>query len=99
MSNEPLIDRQSAIAALQISICKVVFTKADGTERTMYATLMSEHLPETTIEEAKEAAQKPKRTVPETTLPVWDVELGAWRSFRLDSVTAFSTHAEVPIKQ
>jgi hypothetical protein len=92
MSNEPLVDRESAIAFLRKSVCKVVFTKADGTERILYATLKSEYLPERTIQEAEEQAQKPQRKPrPDNTLAVWDVEASAWKSFRLDSVTAFST--------
>lgn len=58
---------------------RVVFTKKDGTERTMFCTLVNipdEHQPknETDKEYSKEV------------LRVFDTENQGWRSFRLDSI-------------
>jgi len=56
----------------------VTFIKKDGTERIMHCTLIPEFLPVllgSSSEKSKEV------------LPVWDLEVGNWRSFRIDSVT------------
>jgi hypothetical protein len=68
---------------LQGSVVSVVFTKADGTERTMRCTLLAEYLP------AAEGAQlltEGTRKENDDVLSVWDIENDGWRSFRLDSI-------------
>lgn len=58
---------------------KVTFTKADGTDRVMYCTLIPDFLPE---------KGESKRTItknPEV-VRVWDIENDGWRSFRFDSI-------------
>jgi hypothetical protein len=67
--------------ALTRHTLKVVFEKKDGTERTMYCTLNPEHLPEK--DETKQGALR--KYAPDV-IPVLDVELGEWRSFRVGSV-------------
>lgn len=66
--------------ALRESIVTVMFTKNDGTLRTMVCTLMEEHaIPhEKTTDRIKE--------VNDEVCPVWDLEKKAWRSFRYDCV-------------
>lgn len=64
---------------------RIVFTKADGTERRMLATLCPSLIPTT---EAKE--EKPARAASTETLGVFDLEKQAWRSFRYDSVLEVS---------
>lgn len=49
----------------------VIFTKADGTQRMMKCMM-----------EAPKEGSKPATTA----MPVMDLEKGAWRSFKLDSV-------------
>jgi hypothetical protein len=71
--------REEVKAGLQSAIATVVFEKADGTLRQMRCTLMAEHLP---VRDEKEDTRKPN----EETLAVWDLEVGGWRSFRLDSI-------------
>jgi len=56
---------------------EIVFTKKDGTERTMKCTLMEEYLPETV------GSDKPKN---DEVLAVYDLEKEGWRSFRWDSI-------------
>lgn len=57
----------------------VTFTKKDGTERKIYCTLSESNTPK------KETAGT--RSVSTTSLPVYDLEKGEWRSFRWDSIT------------
>lgn len=65
---------------LKENVAMVTFTKKDGTERVMKATLKEEFLPASTS--TTESARKVNPEV----LPVFDLDNNAWRSFRLDSV-------------
>lgn len=76
--------REEVKAGLQSAIATIVFEKADGTLRQMRCTLMSEHLPE-----YKEPSPVMKRQNDDV-LPVWDLEAGGWRSFRIDSIKSIS---------
>ena len=71
--------REEVKAGLQSAIATVVFKKADGTLRQMRCTLMTEHLP---VRDELEINRK----VSDEVLAVWDLEVGGWRSFRLDSI-------------
>ena len=66
---------------LHKGVVKVIFTKKDGTERTMLATLNEELIPED---------KKPKGTGKKKdngeTVAVYDVEADGWRSFNIDSI-------------
>lgn len=59
----------------------VTFTKRDGTERVMKATLKESAIPQT--EKKTERTRAPNDDV----ISVVDVELGEWRSIRYDSIT------------
>jgi hypothetical protein len=66
----------------------VQFTKLNGEVRTMFATLKPALLP---AREGRAEASKARKQS-ERALPVFDLELQQWRSFRLDrlhSVTVF----------
>lgn len=78
--------REQLIQHLKTQVCEVVFTKVDGSLRTMKATLEESALPPTTP--PKEGA-KPR---PENLdlINVWDTEASGWRSFRLDSLISFA---------
>lgn len=80
--------RQEMIEKLVNGKCKVIFTKKDGTERTMMCTLSEDMIPQATKDDP--LSQKKVRAVNEEVLPVWDVEAEGWRSFRVDSVVSFS---------
>ncbi len=69
---------------LSNSICRVYFTKVDGTESDMKCTLRSDLLPP--FAEKKEGSVEKKPNL--ETLPVFklDGEKSGWRSFRLDSL-------------
>ncbi len=61
----------------------VTFTKKDGSQRVMRCTLRPEALPEMITESTRTSVG---RRESDNTIAVWDLDLGAWRSFRLDSV-------------
>lgn len=60
----------------------VVFTKKDGTERTMRCTLAESRIPAEKIPQSKEANSKTSGSA----LRVFDEEKQEWRSFRWDSI-------------
>lgn len=61
------------------NIVRLQFTKADGSLRTIDATLIPEHIKTTTSEKPTKAANPDVQAV-------WDMENHGWRSFRYDSV-------------
>ena len=68
------------VDALRTNTAEIIFTKKDGTDRTMLCTLQECDIP-------KEHA--PKGTGTEKTsnvISVYDVENKGWRSFRFDSL-------------
>ena len=70
--------RDTLIKNLQKKAMRITFTKVNGEERIMDCTLQEHIIPLTDSNNRKEN---------ETVLPVWDINKGEWRSFRLDSVT------------
>lgn len=83
------MNREEIENQLKEGIVEVIFTKKDGTSRTMICTLMEEHIPPVFLN-GEEQMQKKTRTVNPDVLAVVDLEAKAWRSFRLDSVTEFT---------
>jgi hypothetical protein len=69
--------------------CEVVFTKKDGSERQMVCTLHPDYLPQRDPDEKGASTSSPEK---EDTVVVWDIEAGAWRSFRIDSVVSGPTY-------
>lgn len=61
----------------------IVFTKKDGTERTMTCTTKPELVP---VESIVEGVEKKEKKVNEEVIPVYDLDAKGWRSFRWDSV-------------
>ena len=59
----------------------VVFTKKDGTERTMQCTLIESKIPE--LKKPKEAQSTPTS---DAAIRVFDTIVNEWRSFRWDSI-------------
>ncbi|SVB93785.1 uncharacterized protein METZ01_LOCUS246639 [marine metagenome] len=57
---------------------RITFTKVNGEERVMDCTLQEHFIPQT---------EESNRKKNEEVLPVFDINKGEWRSFRLDSVT------------
>lgn len=73
-SNQTLLKERLKNETLQVS-----FTKKDGSERTMRCTLSATVLP---VSEEKTST----RSVPTSSLAVFDVDKQEWRSFRWDSI-------------
>jgi hypothetical protein len=61
----------------------IVFTKKDGTERTMTCTTKSELVP---AESIVEGVEKKEKKANEEIMPVYDLDAKGWRSFRWDSI-------------
>jgi hypothetical protein len=85
------LTKEEIVAALKANICEVTFTKVNGEIRKMPCTLKEDLVPayerKTPV---KEAADKEKAT-----LSVWCTDKGAWRSFRVDSVTNLEIQPKV----
>jgi hypothetical protein len=73
---------------LHEKVLTVLFTKKDGTKRSMICTLLPEHLPIVDKKEGDEV--KPIKKQSEESLAVWDMESKAWRSFRIDSIVSYA---------
>jgi len=70
---------------LKTKFIQVVFTKKDGTERTMICTLNPDKLPPQVDLEEEIQKRKPNENV----LAVYDMEKKDWRSFRIDSIISW----------
>jgi hypothetical protein len=86
-----MIDKEQTVKNLHECICKVVFTKTNGEERTMSCTLNESILPEV----VKEIEEKSPREKSKDSLAVWDTDKGGWRSFRWDSVKEFNVEVKL----
>ncbi len=76
---------------LQDNTLSVLFTKKDGTQRTMLCTLNTDLLPVADKKEGDEVKKEKKQN--EESLAVWDLEKNAWRSFRIDSIVSYKKAA------
>lgn len=81
-------ERKDMIKLLKDNTVNVVFTKVDGTERKMTCTLKEDLMP--TGQRPKDPAVSPAKAENESVIRVFDTDILAWRSFRVDSVTAFT---------
>jgi len=70
--------RTTLIKNLQKRAMRIPFTKVNGEERVIDCSLQEHIIPETS-----ESNRKQNKEI----LPVFDINKGEWRSFRLDSVT------------
>jgi predicted DNA-binding protein (MmcQ/YjbR family) len=70
--------RTTLIKNLQKRAMRITFTKVNGEERVIDCSLQEHIVPETS-----ESNRKQNKEI----LPVFDINKGEWRSFRLDSVT------------
>lgn len=66
---------------LKMGPVRITFNKSDGTERVMNCTLQEEVLPK-----LEKKTDRQKKVSPEV-LPVFDLDVKAWRSFKYSSVT------------
>lgn len=79
------MNREHYIKNLTKYTCSVIFTKNDGSTRTMVCTLNEKEIP-------KDRIPSEKRKTNLDSVPVWDLEKNDWRSFRVDSVEKFIVH-------
>ena len=79
------MEREDYLTALRNNDCKVVFTKVDGTERTMLCTLRENVIKP--LFEGKETKTVVQRT--NKNITVYDLEKNAFRQFKIDSVKSF----------
>ena len=70
--------RDTLIKNLQKQAMKITFTKVNGEERVMDCTLQENIVPPTKYTDRKRN---------EEVLPVFDINKGEWRSFRIESIT------------
>ena len=73
-----IVNRETLIKNLQKKSMRITFTKVNGEERVMDCSLQEHIVPATKYTDRKQN---------EEVLPVFDINKGEWRSFRLDSVT------------
>lgn len=85
-----MISKEDLIKLLKEKVVTVKFKKKDESIRKMVCTLSEDYLPEP--EEAIENPEKKKKKENPNTLPVWDLEKLAWRSFRVDSVVEYESN-------
>jgi len=86
--NTVTLDKDLIKTQLHAGTCTVVFTKANGDERTMECTLQESVLPPAKKEDP--LTQKKVRAVSDAVCVVYDVNAEGWRSFRWDSVKTFT---------
>ena len=77
------MSRDQLKSRLKDVVATITFTKKDGTLRQIKCTLKESYLP--TFD-----GQEPTRQENLDVLPVWDIENGGWRSFRMDSIKSVS---------
>ena len=75
---------------LREGVLDVLFVKKDGTERKLKCTLRSDLLPTNDSVDDSTKTRKENTEV----LQVYDLENDGWRSFRLDSIIAFSQNRD-----
>jgi len=89
---ENIIVKEEILEDLHKGVCKVTFTKKDGTERVMKCTLVEDYLPKLEAHAVEKNATSNKRN--DEVCAVWDLEKTGWRSFRWDSVKIAYLDAE-----
>lgn len=83
-----MYQRDTLLKDLRSNVVEVSFTKVNGDNRVMRCTLMPRLLPETYVKSLDEQAEENKfHKENPNVIAAWDVQVGGWRSFRIDSVT------------
>jgi hypothetical protein len=92
MNQTPLPTREEMTGMLKDGIVEVTFTKKDGSERVMKATLNADYMPESR-QDIEDAKPRPESSNPDL-INCFDVEAGGWRCFKLSSLVA----QPIPVK-
>jgi hypothetical protein len=85
-----MISKENLVNLLKSKVVTIKFRKKDDSIRKMVCTLSEDYLPQP--EEVIEGQEKKKKKENPNTLPVWDLEKLAWRSFRIDSVVEYESN-------
>jgi len=85
-----MITKDELTKLLKERVVTIKFKKKDDSVRKMICTLSEDYLPEP--EDVIEGQEKKKKKENPNTLPVWDLEKLAWRSFRVDSVVEYESN-------
>lgn len=83
------MEKEQYVQELKEGICEVIFTKRDGSQRIMNATLNDKILEEIFGQRQDNDGEKKTRKQSEDVVVCLDVDKKEWRSFRMDSVTGF----------
>jgi hypothetical protein len=86
-----MMNKHELKQTLENGVVTVVFTKVDGTERTLKCTLLPEYMPSDVAPGQQLLTEASPRAENPNTISVWDIENNGWRSFRLDSVKTLLT--------
>ena len=95
LTTDQFIVRGRILGDLRSGVCTVIFTKVDGTQRTMRCTLKQDLLPQkeapkadtaNAIADPNQPTATPAKKRTENNLSVWDLEKEAWRSFNITSL-------------
>lgn len=73
---------------------KVIFTKKDGSERTMVCTKNIEIIPEAFRPKAKAEGDKPANPTPDHLFAAFDLKSNGWRSFIIENVKSVEPVAD-----
>lgn len=90
-------DKYELKQLLQNDIATVVFTKNDGTKRTLNCTLMAEYLPEFKPDSSPSAQllnEENTKSDNPNVLAVWDTDNNGWRSFKMDSIESIKFNSK-----
>ena len=79
-----MVNRTQLVESLHRGICEVVLQNHDGTESILKCTLSANLLQKYDSQLLRESGSSHPASV-----PVWDVQLGGWRSFNMESVRSF----------
>lgn len=85
-----MTSKEDLIKLLKEKVVTIKFKKKDDSVRKMICTLSEDYLPEP--EKVVEGKEKKAKKENPNTLPVWDLEKLAWRSFRVDSVVEYESN-------
>jgi hypothetical protein len=83
-----MYQRDKLLSDLRSNAIEVHFTKVNGENRAMRCTLMPRLLPASYVKSLEEQqSEKNFHNQNMDVIAAWDLDKGAWRSFRIDSVT------------
>jgi hypothetical protein len=88
-----MFDYNQLIEGLQSGVCRVIYTKVDGSTRHAKATLASQFLPEDTLESGGSLLTEGDGD--QEVVTYWDLDVDGWRRFRVSAVTSFNVESLV----